>query len=132
MTTLETLVRSYFSAFNAGDKESLLSLLSDDIIHDINQGDREIGKEHFAAFRSHMDECYLEQITDLVVMVGGGRATAEFTCSGTYLKTDGSLPPASGQNYSLPCVAIFEEREGLISRITSYYNLRDWISMVSS
>ena len=44
--------------------------------------------------------------------------------------TDG-LPPANGQTYSLPAAILFEVDDGLISRVTTHYNLADWIAQVS-
>ena len=48
------LIERYYAAFNAGDMPAFLSLLSDDIEHDINQGKRETGRAAFAAFMQHM------------------------------------------------------------------------------
>jgi len=132
MHETERLIRAYFDAFNRHDAEALLDTLSDDVVHDINEGGREVGKEAFARFKAHMDRCYREQITDLAVMTHENRGAAEFTCSGTYLATDGSLPEAHGQTYSIPAAAFFEVAAGKIVRVTSYYNLRQWIAAVSS
>ncbi|MBX6373061.1 MAG: nuclear transport factor 2 family protein, partial [Acetobacteraceae bacterium] len=52
------LIRRYYEAFNAGDRPGMLALLTEDVIHDINQGGRETGREAFAAFLAHMDRCY--------------------------------------------------------------------------
>ncbi len=62
---------------------------------------------------------------------GGGRAAAEFTVRGTYLSTAEGLPEANGQTYSLPAGIFFEVDDGLISRVTTYYNLSDWTAQVS-
>lgn len=131
MTETETLIRAYFDAFNRHDAEDMLATLSDDVVHDINEGGREVGKDAFRKFKAHMDDCYREQITDLCVMVNGNRGAVEFTCSGEYLKTDGGLAEARGQSYSIPAAAFFEVAEGKISRVTSYYNLKGWIAAVS-
>ena len=126
------LVQRYYAAFNAGDMVGFLSLLTDDVAHDINQGKRETGKAAFASFMQHMNRCYREQLADLVVMASddGSRAAAEFTVLGTYLATDEGLPPASGQTYRLPAGAFFEIRDGRVARVTNYYNLPDWIAQV--
>lgn len=129
MSTYE-LIEAYFANFNAHDAEGMLSLLSDDVVHDINEGHREVGKDKFRAFKAHMDECYREQISDLVVMTNGDRGAAEFTCSGTYMKTDSGLPEANGQTYAIPAAAFFEVSDGKISRVTSYYSLSGWMSAV--
>ena len=63
-----TLIEKYYAAFNAGDMETFLGLLTDDVIHDINQGPREIGKEAFRAFMARMNRNYKEQLIDIVIM----------------------------------------------------------------
>jgi len=42
------LINRYYAAFNAGDMETFLSLLTEDVAHDINQGERQAGKPVFA------------------------------------------------------------------------------------
>lgn len=134
MSEAETraLVGRYIDAFNAGDSEGMLACLSDDVAHDINQGGREIGKDKFRWFLGMMDRHYKEELADVAIMVGegGGRAAAEFTVRGTYLSTAEGLPEASGQRYSLPAGIFFEIDDGLISRVTTYYNLADWMAQV--
>jgi len=93
------LIARYYAAFNARDMETFLSLLTEDVVHDINQGERETGKAAFAAFMERMNRHYREQLADITVMVapGGARAAAEFTVLGEYLSTDQGLPPPNGQ-----------------------------------
>ena len=76
---------------------------------------------------------YKERLEDIVVMTApdGLRAAAEFNVHGTYLETDSGLPPANGQSYVLPAGAFFAIRDGRIARITTYYNLTEWIVQVS-
>jgi steroid delta-isomerase-like uncharacterized protein len=127
-------VRRYYEAFNAGDREGMLALLADDVVHDVNQGGREVGRAAFRAFLARMDRCYRERLADLVVMASddGRRAAAEFTVHGTYLVADEGLPPAHGQHYVLPAGAFLAlDAEGRITRVTTYYNLADWIAQVS-
>lgn len=128
------LLQKYYEAFNAQDMGTFLSLLTDDVVHDINQGDREVGKDTFAAFMDRMNQNYKETIVDIVVMsnVEGDRAAVEFTVLGEYLATDEGLPEANGQTYKLPAGAFFDIREGKVARVTNYYNLEDWISQVSA
>ncbi len=128
------LIRRYYEAFNAGDSDAMLALLSDDVIHDVNQGERRIGIEKFRAFNARMSHHYKEKLNDIVVTVSrtGERAAAEFNVEGTYLVTDEGLPDAKGQTYTLPGGTFFAIRDGKISRVTTYYNLTDWILQVSS
>lgn len=133
MNAARALVERYYAAFNAGDMATFLSLLTDDVVHDINQGGRETGKDAFRAFMDRMNRHYREQLVDLVVMCNadGSRAAAEFTVLGEYLATDEGLPPARGQAYRLPAGAFFEIRGGKVARVSNYYNLADWIAQVS-
>ena len=127
------LVLTYYTAFNRGDWEGMLALLTDDVAHDLNQGNRETGREAFATFLSRMDASYREQLRDIVVLatLDGQRAAAEYVVHGEYHSTDEGLPPASGQKYVLPGGAFFEIRDDRIARVTNYYNLQDWIDQVS-
>ena len=129
----KALVERYYAAFNAGDMDAFLSLLTDDVIHDINQGSREIGKDAFRAFMGRMNSSYKEELVDVVIMTNedGTRAAAEFVVLGAYLKSDEGLPEAHGQTYRLPAGAFFELRDGKVARISNYYNLEDWIAQVS-
>jgi steroid delta-isomerase-like uncharacterized protein len=128
------LIRRYLDAFNAKDSDGMLACLTEDVAHDINQGEREIGKEKFRWFNARMSRHYDEELGDIAIMVneGGNRAAAEFTVRGTYLSTDEGLPEANGQRYSLPAGIFFEVDDALISRVTMCYNLTDWIAQVKA
>ena len=127
------LVLAYYAAFNRGDWDAMLALVTDDVAHDINQGARETGKPAFAQFLARMNRCYREQLRDIVVLanIGGARVAAEYTVHGEYLADDTGLPPAHGQKYVLPGGAFFDVRDGRIARVTNYYNLEDWVAQVS-
>jgi steroid delta-isomerase-like uncharacterized protein len=127
------LIRRYYEAFNRADTDGMLACLADDVIHDVNQGVRRHGKEAFRAFCAHMSRCYSERLEDIVIMAtdDGARAAAEFNVHGTYLATDEGLPPATGQTYVLPAGTFFAIRNGLINRVTTYYNLTDWLMQVT-
>lgn len=128
----EALVRQWYQRFNDGDRAGMLALLSADVVHDINQGGREVGIDAFSTFLARMDRCYQERVGDLVVMAdeSGARAAAEFTVHGRYVATDEGLPAASGQAYVLPAGAFFAIAGGRIGRVSTCYNLAAWIRMV--
>lgn len=130
---MPAIVRRYFNAFNAKDVDAMLACLTDDVAHHVNEGGTRHGKQAFKEFCAHMNRCYDETLSDIVFMTSadGARAAAEFTVNGTYLETDGSLPAASKQTYVLPAGSFFDIRDGLISRVTTRYNLSDWIAQVS-
>ena len=132
------LVLAYYAAFNRGDWGGMLALLSEDVVHDLNQGPRETGRDAFAAFLERMHRCYREQLRDIVVMAtaDGARVAAEYVVHGEYLVADEGLPPAHGQRYVLPGGAFFEigfdegGGNGRITRVTNYYTLEDWLAQV--
>lgn len=126
------VIRAYYDAFNQQDMEAFLACLTDDVAHDINQGGRQVGKAAFVEFMAHMNRCYREVLTDIVIMenADGTRGAAEFVVNGEYLVTDEGLPEANGQKYVLPAGAFFEIRDGKVARISNTYNLNDWIAQV--
>jgi steroid delta-isomerase-like uncharacterized protein len=128
------LIEQYYRAFNAADYTGMLALLSDDVVHDINQGTRELGKAKFAAFLKHMQACYRERLENIVIMSSpdAARFAAEFVVHGSYLSTDAGLPEATGQTYVLPAGAFLEVRNNQIARVTMYYNLQDWLAQVGA
>jgi len=132
--TATDLIAAYYDAFNAGRTDDMLALLHDDVEHHVNEGQIRHGRAKFAEFNAHMSECYRENLTDMVIMANdaGDRAAAEFVVNGTYLKTDPGLPEAAGQTYRLPAGAFFTLRDGRIARVTTYYNLADWMAQVGA
>ncbi len=131
---MKSLIQDYYAAFNSGDREALLAMLTDDIVHEINEGATETGKDAFRAFLGRMDRSYQESVEELVIFTSDvqNRAAAEFFIRGKYLATDDGLPEASGQTYYLRVGAFFELRDGKISRVTNHYNLQAWLRMVGA
>ncbi len=128
------MIDTYYEAFNAGDRETMFSLLAEDVVHDLNQGGSEKGIGAFRAFMERMDRCYQETLEDIVIFesADGTRAAAEFNVRGKYLSTDEGLPEAAGQTYLLPAGAFFTLRDGRIARVTMYYNLQEWLRQVGA
>ena len=133
MHDTRSLIENYYAAFNRGDWSAMLDLLANDVVHDLNQGSREHGRDAFRAFLARMHRCYAEQLRDIVVMCSsdGVRAAAEYVVHGIYKVGDEGLPPAHDQRYVLPGGAFFEVRNGRIARVTNYYNLQDWLAQVT-
>jgi steroid delta-isomerase-like uncharacterized protein len=128
----ETTLQRYYDAFNRKDVKTFVGLLTDDVVHEINQGGIEKGKEPFRKFMEKMNKCYDEKVEELVIFVNekGDHAASEFFIRGKYIATDAGLPPARGQNYYIRCGTFFELKEGKISRVTTYYNLKEWLEKV--
>lgn len=125
---------AYYAAFNAGDAAGMLACVTDDIEHRVNEGGIRHGRAKFAAFCAHMGVSYREQLHDIQLFTNpdASRAAAEFVVHGEYLKTDPGLPEAHGQTYILPAGSFFDLKDGKIARITTFYNLNDWIAQVSA
>lgn len=130
--TAQEIVAAYYDAFNRKDWKTMLELVHDQVRHDSNQGDTRTGKALFSQFLQHMDACYDETLTDMVIMTEptGTRVACEFVVNGVYKQTDGELPPATGQTYVLPAGSFLDVADGRITRITTYYNLPLWESLV--
>ena len=128
------LIHRYYAAFNAADTQGMPDLVTDQVEHRVNQGAIRRGKALFAEFCAHMGVSYREKLTDIVVLVSddGRRAAAEFVVHGAYLQTDPGLPEARGQRYVLPAGAFFDIEGGRIARVTTFYNLADWVAQVSA
>lgn len=127
------IVKQYYIHFNNKNWNGMLDLLHTQIRHEPNQGDPRIGKEKFTEFLQMMEESYEETLTDMVFFSepGNTRVAVEFIVNGIYKKGEEGLPEAHGQSYVLPAAAFLEVKEGKIIRVTTYYNLPHWISLVS-
>lgn len=132
MTNIET-IQAYYNAFNKDDFNKMLSYVAEDVLHEGNEIKAEQGLANMKRFMQEMDEHYQEQVVDLELFSGttSDRVSAEFFIEGIYKKTATGLPEASGQKYRLRVGAFFELSEGKIKRVTNYYNLRNWIQLVS-
>jgi steroid delta-isomerase-like uncharacterized protein len=127
-------IKAYFAAFNAENPAGMLACVTPDVEHRVNEAGIRHGAEKFAEFCTHMGVSYRERLTDIEIFINETetRAAAEFIVHGTYLQTDPGLPPALGQTYTLPAGSFFALKDGKISRITTFYNLNDWIAQVSA
>ncbi|KAF0172531.1 MAG: hypothetical protein FD162_2363 [Rhodobacteraceae bacterium] len=132
--TAKDIVTAYYAAFNAADPAAMLACVSDDIEHRVNEAGIRRGRDKFAEFCAHMGVSYRETLKDIEIFsnAAGTRAAAEFVVHGEYLQTDPGLPEAKGQRYTLPAGAFFDLKDGKISRVTTFYNLNDWIAQVSA
>lgn len=128
------LIGRYYAAFNAGDAAGMLDCVAEDVEHRVNEGGVRRGRAKFAEFCSHMGVSYREELKDMVIFASddGTRGAAEFVVHGEYLQTDPGLPEAKGQRYILPAGGFFDIKDGKIARVTTFYNLNDWIAQVSA
>ena len=132
MTSLE-IVQNYYAAFNDKNWTGMLALVAPDIRHEPNQGETRVGLEKFTEFLGMMDTSYEETLTEMVFFTepSGQRIAVEFTVNGIYKQGEEGMPEAHGQSYTLPAAAFVEVSDEKISRVTTFYNLPLWISLVS-
>lgn len=127
------VVTTYYDRFNQKDWNGMLALVSPDIRHEPNQGEARLGLEKFTEFVHHMDDSYDEKLTDMVFFTepDGKRVAVEFVVNGVYKKAEEGLPAATNQTYVVPAAAFLEVADDKITRVTTYYNLPQWIKAVS-
>ena len=82
------------------------------MIHDICQGETEIGHE---AFRKFMEFCFdvcNEKARDILIIVSenGRHAAVKLVIDGVYLKSVTGYPSAKNQKYTLPIYAFLKLR----------------------
>ena len=132
MTSLE-IVQNYYAAFNDKNWTGMLALVAPDIRHEPNQGEGRVGLEKVTEFLGMMDTSYEETLTEMVFFTepSGQRIAVEFTVNGIYKQGEEGMPEAHGQSYTLPAAAFVEVSDEKISRVTTFYNLPLWISLVS-
>lgn len=133
MNELE-IAKSYYAAFNRQDWNEMLHLVSDTVIHYPNEGETRQGKERFIAFLKSMDVAYSEELKDIQFFQGeaSNRIAVEFMVHGIYKKGEIGFPEAHGQKYCLPAGAFLTIENNKIQRITTYYNLEEWIRQVTA
>jgi steroid delta-isomerase-like uncharacterized protein len=127
------LIQNYYQAFNEENIEKFISTLHPEVIHDICQGETEIGRE---AFRKFMEFCFdacKENARNIIILCSedGKYAAAKLVIDGVYLKDVANYPLAKNQKYTLPVHAFFEIKDGLIYRMSCFYNQKDWIKQVA-
>ena len=77
-------------------------------------------RAYYDAFNAGDSEAMLSMLADDVIH------------DGVYKNSEEGLPPAKGQKYVLPAGTFFAIRGGKITRVTTYYNLTDWMLQVSA
>ena len=128
------LIQSYYQSFNERDLDGFLKTLHSEVIHDTFLGETEIGIEAFRKYMEVCFDCVKETVRDLTILNSQDDcyAAARFMCDGEYIKTVKNYPEARNQKYSVQCHAFFELKDGLIYRVTSYFNEKDWSAQLAA
>jgi steroid delta-isomerase-like uncharacterized protein len=119
------LLGEYFAALYIRDIDGLLDCVSEDVVLDINQGERVIGSAALRAYFFEQFYHFRESASDVRTLISesGYFASAEYAVSGTYLVTIDEWPAANNQAYQLRVGCFFEIDDERISRISPHYNL---------
>ena len=127
------LVLRFCAAYSRADWDGMVDCLAVDVVHEINQGERETGKAAFHAYIEQHGRTYREELRDIVVMSidDGTRAAAEFSVHGVYQSAAPGLPAAQGQRYVLTAGVFFAVHQGKIVRVTPYYNQHDRLAQIA-
>ncbi len=127
------LIKNYYQAFNEKNWDKFFTTLHPSVIHEINESHTEVGIEAFKKFIDRMNHSYNEKIEQINLYTGEKSNTfaASYKVNGQYLKTDEGLPPAKGQTYLLQGGAFFEIEDEKIKLVRNYYNLNEWLSLVT-
>lgn len=126
MTALPPILAAYEAAWNAGDDGSQLAALftDDGTFEDVPFSTLYRGHEQIAAYAA----VNFAASTDLAIPTIAGFATDtwavnEWMYSGLYTGQFPGLPPGTGQPYSFRGAHVLELRDGMISRVSAYYDL---------
>lgn len=127
------LVLRFCAAYARADWDGMVECLADDVVHEINQGERETGKAAFRKYIENHGRSYREELRDIVVMSidDGTRAAAEFSVHGVYERTAPGLPAAQGQRYMLSAGVFFAIHQGKIARVTPYANKHERMAQIA-
>lgn len=134
MRTAREVAETYYNAFNLGDYPKMLFLVAEDVRHEPNQGLPRMGKALLSEFLKSNDAAYSEQLSDFTFLeeANGRKVAADFLVTGIYKLAGEGMPPANGQVYKLRVVAVLDVQDGLITTIRTYYNLEEWLRLVSA
>jgi steroid delta-isomerase-like uncharacterized protein len=121
---LTPVLEAWLTAFNAGDAERLLALLTDDAVWEepaiglAAHGPEQIRTHLAALFTATPDIAY--EVTGGVVT--DEYAVVEWVVTGTYQRDFLGLPPAAGQPFTFRGVSVFELTNGHVRRYTEYWD----------
>lgn len=129
----DKLIGEYYHAILDQDLDQFIGLLSGDVVHEINEGKMETGKDKFKTFMEEQFSHGKIKIKDLIILTSpeGQYAMTRFICSGQYDKNIKGFPAAKGQKWEIPVVSYFKVENDKINHVAVYYNLNSWINQIS-
>lgn len=116
------LVQRYFEALNSQHFDDLETIVSPDIVHDVDSLDRRLGREDFLAYLEARASQYREHAFDIELMVNddGTRVAAEYTLLGFPLAEHPQEAIAASQTYRISGGLFFQIEDGRITRVSQH------------
>lgn len=127
------ILKKYYAAINTHDLNQFLSLMDENVIHDINQGDTETGVSKLKTFMQKDFGSFNEKLYDIIIYPShdGKHFAAQWMDHGTYYSNYPGLPiKARNQQYTIRGGQFFEIDAGKITRITTYFNEADFLKQL--
>lgn len=124
-TATHDLINRFFEAFNAQDRDTLMALVSEDVVLDCHPQHREWGLEALDALLDRCQSSFREHVFDIEIMtnVDGTRAAAEYTVLGVAISNDSQELEETPQSYRFSGGLFFEIRDAQIGRLSPLRNL---------
>jgi len=129
----QKMIEDFYAYFNQRELDKIYAMVSDDIVHIMNDVQKDKGKESFIKMMQASTKHYQENVNNVIYMVSddGKHVATKFTFTGKYINTDDSKVPAKGQPYQASAVNYFEITNGKITTAMGWYDHNDWLKQVS-
>lgn len=127
------LIKTYFEALNKKDMDKFFSIMSSDVVHDLNQDGVEKGIDKFKIFMKSLNDSFDDQLSHIIILVSddGKYAAARWIDYGTYFKDEPGFDiKAMNQKYIITGGHFFEIKDNKITHVTTYYNSSDFIKQI--
>ncbi|WP_308915264.1 nuclear transport factor 2 family protein [Jannaschia sp. LMIT008] len=132
MTPDDDAVAQLAQAWASGDGDGVIDSVTPDVVHNVSQGRTQVGVERLADYLRDLARTRRERWKDVVILDGPpGRHAIEFTIYGSYLRSIHGLPVANGQSYVLPAGMFLTARDGLVGRISMFWNQAEWLRQIT-
>jgi steroid delta-isomerase-like uncharacterized protein len=130
-TDVERVYKDYLAAKNSHDVAKIAALWTEDSVDDdVASGQVTHGKKELKASFSDIFAAFPNVKWELKSLFSAGdRIAVEWVETGTQTG-DWAGIPATGKSYSIRGASLMEVREGKISRLTSYWNMADFLQQL--
>src|SRR5687768_13165604 len=99
------VVKKYYEAYNKGDVDAQVAIMTDKFRHEPNQGEISVGKEKYASYAKDLKQYVNEKCLNVEYFASAknpSHVIAEYVVEGKYVKSMEGYPKAANQKYKLP------------------------------